>query len=181
MPYNKKWDKGYASKANGNFRSGAFTPKKPVRSFRDLEIYQKTIECAVLISKDIVPHLDGSVKGKGRIKGDEKYIFAERLLDCAMSVPLLVAESHSLRFADFALGVGYLEKAMAGCNKMIVYLEHVKGLYGTKFDMGLLDDIIGRYANARIKMFRLEKSWKKFRTEYADEKTGKGKGDFKYS
>src|SRR3989344_5777812 len=60
-----------------------------------------------------------------------KYPYAERMTDCAMAVPLLVAEAHSLRFADFALGVGYLEK-----------------------------------------------SWKKFRTEYADDKTGKGKGDF---
>lgn len=101
-------------------------------------------------------------------------------MDSAMSVPLLVAESHSLRFADFVLGIGYLEKAMAGCNKIIVYLEHVKGLYGAKFDMGLIEDVILRYANTRIKMFRLEKSWKKFRTEYGDEKTGKGKGDFKY-
>ena len=147
----------------------SFTPKKPVRTFRDLEIYQKTIECAVLISKDIMPHL---VR--------QKYLYAEKLMDSAMSVPLSVAESHSLRFADFALGVGYLEKAMAGCNKMIVYLEHIKGLYGSKFDMGFLDDIIGRYAESRTKMFHLEKSWKRFRTEYSDEKMGKGKGDFKY-
>ena len=161
-----------------------FTPKKPVRSFRDLEVYQKTIECAVLMSKDVIPHL---VR--------QKYLYAERLMDSAMSVPLLVAESHSLRFADFALGVGYLEKAMAGCNKMIVYLEHIKGLYGSKFDRlatgvagtkskslepDFLDDLIGRYAESRTKMFRLEKSWKKFRTEYNDKETGKGKGDFKY-
>ncbi len=146
-----------------------FTPKKPVRSFRDLEIYQKTIECAVLISKDLMPHL---VR--------QKYLYAEKMMDSAMSVPLLVAESHSLRFADFALGVGYLEKAMAGSNKMIVYLEHIKGLYGSKFDTGLIDDLILRYATSRIKMFRLEKSWKKFRTEYKDEEGGKGKGDFKY-
>lgn len=146
-----------------------FTPRKPVKTFRDLEIYQKTIECAVLISKDILPHL---VK--------QKYQYAERLTDCAMSVPLLVAESHSLRFADFALGVGYLEKAMASANKMVVYLEHAKGLYGAKLDCALIDDIIGRYALARTKMFHLEKSWKRFRTEYGDETSGKGKGSFKY-
>src|SRR3989338_8645314 len=161
---NGKWEKGYASRARSKFGSGAFTPKKPVRSFRDLEIYQKTIECAVLIYKDLMPHL-----------GRQKYLYAEKLMDSAMSVPLLVAESHSLRFADFALGVGYLEKAMAASNKMIVYLEHTKGLYGSKVDAGLIDDIIGRYADTRTKMFRLEKSWKIFRTEYADDKTGKGK------
>ncbi len=156
---NGKWEKGYASRAKGKFGNGTFTPKKPVRSFRDLEIYQKTIECAVLISKDIMPHLM-----------KQKYSYAERLMDCAMSVPLLVAESHSLRFADFALGVGYLEKAMAGCNKMIVYLEHVKGLYGSKFDTGLIDDIISRYAVSRIKMFHLEKSWKKFMNQDKENK-----------
>jgi len=151
------------------YKKYSFTPKKPVKSFRDLEIYQKTIECAVLISKDLIPQL-----------AKQKYPYVERFMDCALSVPLLIAESHSLRFADFALGVGYLEKAMSASNKMIVYLEHVKGLYGSKFDIGLLDDIIDRYAGARIKMFRLEKSWKKFRTEYGDDKEKKGIGGFKY-
>ena len=53
-------------------------------------------------------------------------------------------------------------------------------MYGSKFDMGLVDDIIGRYAESRHKMFRLEKSWKKFRTEYGDKDAGKGMGNFKY-
>ncbi|MFY9462054.1 MAG: hypothetical protein WAP51_02540 [Candidatus Sungiibacteriota bacterium] len=147
----------------------SFTPRKPVRTFRDLEIYQKTIECAVLISKNIAPTL---------IK--LKYPYSERLADCALSVPLFIAESHSLRFADFALGVGYLEKAMAASNKMVVYLEHAKGLYGSKLDQSLIEDIIGRYAVCRVKMFHLEKSWKRFRSEYADDKEKKGTGGFKY-
>lgn len=150
-------------------KSFTFTPKKPVRTFRDLEIYQKTIECAVLISKNILPKL-----------AKLKYSYAERAEECALAVPLLVAEAHSLRFADFALGVGYLEKAMSASNKMTVYLEHAKGLYGSKLDVDLIDDIAGRYAEARIKMFRLEKSWKRFRAEYNDTDSGKGKGDFKY-
>ena len=146
-----------------------FIPKKPVRTFRDLEVYQKTVECAVLISKDVIPQL---------LK--HKYSYTERLGDCALAVPLQIAEAHSVRFADFALGVGYLEKAMSGSNKMVVYLEHAKGLYGSKLDIELIDDLTGRYADARIKMFRLEKSWKRFRSEYQDEERGIGKGDFKY-
>ena len=101
-----------------------FTPRKPVRTFRDLEVYQKTIECSVLVSKNIQPKLT-------RLK----YLYAERTGECALAIPLLIAEAHSLRFADFALGVGYLEKAMSACNKMIVYLEHAKGLYGSKIDV----------------------------------------------
>lgn len=151
------------------YKRKAFVPKKPVRTFRDLEIYQKTIECAVLITKDVMPQL-----------ARHKYPYAERLGECALSVPLLAAESHSLRFADFPLAVGFLEKAMSASNKAVVYLEHAKGLYGSKFDMGLIDDIIGRNADARIKMFRLEKSWKRFRSEYGDKDVGKGAGGLSY-
>ncbi|OIO29543.1 hypothetical protein COX93_01905 [Candidatus Nomurabacteria bacterium CG_4_10_14_0_2_um_filter_30_12] len=174
----KKWDKtrneyvgGY--KPSGNFGAGTykktFTPKRPVKTFRDLDVYQKPIECAVLISKNIVPTL---VK--------LKYAYTERLMDCSLAVPLFVAESHSLRFADFALGVGYLEKAMSTSNKMVVYLEHILGLYGSKIDQNLIEDLIGRYTESRTKMFHLEKSWKRFRTEYGDEKEKKGAGGFKY-
>jgi hypothetical protein len=146
-----------------------FTPRKPVKTFRDLDVYQGAIECAVLISKNIVPNL-----------GKFNYAYVERIMDCALSVPLLVAEAHSLRFADFSLGVGYLEKAMASANKMIVFLEHIKGIYGAKLDQTLIEDIIGRYAGGRIKMFHLEKSWRRFRDQYGDDKNKKGEGNFKY-
>lgn len=172
----KKWDKtrneytgGYKPSGNFDICKRTFTPKRPVKTFRDLDVYQKPMECAVLISKNITPVL---------IK--LKYSYVERLTDCALAVPLFVAESHSLRFADFALGVGYLEKAMSATNKMVVYLEHALGLYGSKLDQSLIEDIIGRYADSRIKMFHLEKSWKRFRTEYGDEKEKKGAGGFKY-
>ncbi len=158
------------------YHKKSFTPKKPVKTFRNLDVYQGTIECAVLISKNIQPVL---VK--------LKYEYTERLVNCALSVPLSVAESHSLRFADFALGVSYLEKAMSTVNKMVVYLEHAMGIYGSKLDQSLIEDIIGRYTTARVKMFHLEKSWKRFRTEYGDDKNlpdgrtiGKGNGGFKY-
>jgi|GEM_PF-605347 hypothetical protein len=168
----------YARKAPATSRSGStyrpqyaqraprqFSPKKAVKSFRDLDVYQKTIECAVLVTKDISPQLER-----------QKYAFTERVRDGSLAVPLCVAQAHSIRFADFPLGLGYLEKAMAGCNKMIVYLEHIRGLYGEKFDQGLVEDLIGRYADARTKMFHLEKSWKKFRSEYTDGMRGNGVG-----
>jgi hypothetical protein len=156
----------YYQNQNKNFKQ--FTPKKPVRSFRDLDIYQKTLECAVIIIKDIKPKLT-------RLK----YDFLDNMINCAMSVPLFIGEAHSLRFASFDGGVALLEKSMAGCNKMIVYLEEMKGVYGAKIDAGLVDDLIGRYADSRTKSFHLEKSWKRFR---ADEVAGviKPKTSFKY-
>ena len=142
----------YASRAGGKFGSGAFTPKKPVKTFRDLDIYQRTLECAVVVVKNIRPKLVTL-----------KYPFLEGLMDCTMTVPLSIGEAHSIRFGDFTKGLALLEKAMSGCNKMIIYLEHIKGMYGSKMDNCLLDEIVARYAESRTKAFHLECSWKKWR------------------
>lgn len=146
-----------------------FTPRKPVRSFRDLEIYQKALECSVLIVKDLVPVLKKL-----------NYSFEENMVNCAMSISLFIGEAHSLRFASFEGGIMLLEKSMAGCNKMIVYLEQMKGIYGSKIDVGLVDDLINRYADTRIKSFHLEKSWRRFKNEHIDDRAGKTENKFKY-
>src|SRR3989344_6800243 len=130
-----------------------FTPRKPVRTFRDLEVYQTTLGCSVIMAKDIKPKLV-------RLKFD----FVDNMTQCSMFIPLHISEAHSIRFGDHKAGLLLLERAMAGCNKMIVYLEQAKGIYGSKIGVNsdLLDDIIKRYADVRTKIFRLEKSWQKW-------------------
>ncbi|KKW09484.1 MAG: hypothetical protein UY44_C0001G0049 [Candidatus Kaiserbacteria bacterium GW2011_GWA2_49_19] len=129
-----------------------FQPKKPIRSFRDLEVYQKTLECAVIFSTDIKPQL-----------AKLNYDLLEGMTNCALSLPLYIAESHGMRFSDFKLAVATLEKAMQGCNKMVVYLEQSAGIYAGKIPTDMLLDISRRYMDVRGKMWRLEKSWQKFR------------------
>lgn len=128
-----------------------FTPKKPVKTFRDLDIYQKTLGCSVIAVKNIRPKL-----------ATLKYPFMEGFVNCAMTIPLSIGEAHSIRFGNFTAGINLIEKAMSGCNKMVIYLEHIKGMYGAKVDIGLIDDLIGRYAESRTKTFHLELSWKKW-------------------
>ena len=135
---------------NQNYRTG-YAVKKIVRSFRDLEVYQKTLECSIIVVKDVKPKL-------ARLR----FPFAAGITDCALSVPLFIGEGHSIRFGDHKTGLLLLEKAMVGCNKMVIYLEMAKGLYGSKIDGDLVDDLIRRYAEVRIKIFRLEKSWQRW-------------------
>ena len=129
-----------------------FQPKKPIKSFRDLEVYQKTLECAVIFSTDIKPQL-----------AKQKYDLLEGMTNCALSIPFYIAESHGMRFSDFKLAVATIEKAMQGCNKMVVYLEQAAGIYAGKIPTDMLLDISRRYMDVRGKMWRLEKSWQKFR------------------
>jgi len=128
-----------------------FSPKRPVYTFRDLEIYQKTIAASVLIVKELELKLKKL-----------KYPFTETFVNCSMLVPLQIGEAHSLRFGDHALAISLLEKAMAGCNKMVIYLEQIQGIYGSKLDHDQLDSLIKQYAETRGKIFRLEKAWQKF-------------------
>jgi len=43
-----------------------------------------------------------------------------------------------------------------------IYLEQIKGIYGSKLDFDLIEDLIKKYAETRTKIFRLEKAWQKF-------------------
>lgn len=140
-----------ATRRYGAGWSTKFTPKKAVKSFRDLEVYQKTIECSVIIDKDIVPALE-------KVKSE----MASDLSKNALAIPLYISEGHSLRFADFGLALGYIEKALSGCNRVSVYLDHVKGVYGEKVKADLVEDLINRYFFVRQKIFHLEQSWKKY-------------------
>jgi len=128
-----------------------FSVKKPVFTFRDLEVYQKTMEASVAVVKNLKTKLT-----------QLKYPFVEGMIQCSMSTPLFIGEAHSIRFGDHPRAILLLENAMAGCNKMIIYLEQARGIYGSKLDFDLIEDLIKKYADVRTKIFRLEKAWQKF-------------------
>lgn len=88
-----------------------YSVKKPVFTFRDLEVYQKTMEASVVVVKNLKSKLT-----------QLRYPFVEGAVQCSMSIPLYIGEAHSIRFGDHPRGILLLENAMAGCNKMIIYL-----------------------------------------------------------
>ncbi|MDP2638629.1 MAG: hypothetical protein Q8P06_00440 [Candidatus Azambacteria bacterium] len=128
-----------------------FSVKKPVHSFRDLEVYQRMMEASVAVVKNLKAKLT-----------QLRYPFVEGMTQCSMSIPLFIGEAHSIRFGDHPRGILLLEKAMADCNKMIIYLEQARGIYGSKLDFDLIEDLIKKYADTRTKIFRLERAWQKF-------------------
>ena len=147
----KNGNKGYGTGAQRVLVQFRHRVAKPVFTFRDLEVYQKTMEASVIIIKNL----------KSKLK-TLKYDFTDNLVSCATAIPLRIGEAHSLRFGDHKRAILLLEYAMAECNKAIIYLEQIKGIYGSKLDQDLIDDLIRRYADARGKIFRLEKAWQKF-------------------
>lgn len=150
-------NQGRASqKLGSNFGSGRarFYPKNPVRSFHDLEVYQKTSQASTDVMKKIMPKIS------------EKYPMAGKMVSCTLSIPNLIAEAHSRRFEDEKGGLKLLDESMAECNKMVVYLEQVRDIYGGEVDRNVCEELIKTYIYAREKIFRLYKAWKNFQEEH---------------
>ena len=104
-----------------NYKPGFkhFTPKKPVRSFRDLEVYQKTLECSVLIDKDILSALEKSKYGRIIRDAIKKFNESRSLIPIEMSLyryllgkSMLLQHQHPLS-VDIILGYMFAKEIEA--------------------------------------------------------------------
>ncbi|NCN42683.1 hypothetical protein GW916_15710 [bacterium] len=92
-----------------------FTPKRPVKSFLDLDVYQRSLAVCVAVVKNI--------------SGQQE------LHDLVLAIPRLIATAHSLRFSDHARAIAVLEDCMLKCNLAVVYLEQYRDLYQPSADI----------------------------------------------
>lgn len=149
-----------------------FVPKRPVKSFLDLEVYQKSLEAAVFVSKYVV--LSRPVSGVEIVAEDKaeklevkainypaELIF-KGMLPCALGLPHLIAEAHSLRFGSSQNCLVLLERAMLYCNKMVVYLEEARDIAQTGLSCEKFQELIKKYLYIRQKILNLQRSWKKY-------------------
>lgn len=136
---------------NYQYKKSRFRPRKPVRSFRDLEVYQKALEGAVAVAKNILPILK-----------EVDYPLRDEMVECSLEIPRYIAEAHSNRFESKALAFPLLDRAMTGCNKMVVYLEQIRDIYSDKVEKILIEELIRKYVYNRRKIFNLYKAWKRF-------------------
>ncbi len=136
---------------NTTYKKSAFRVKKPIRSFRDLEVYQRANEAATEIITKIVPLLG---EGNSPIK--------DKLVECCLKIPESIAIAHSHRF-EKGDELNILEDALEGCNKAVVYLEQARDIYIKDIEgRAVCEDLIKRYILERRKIFNLYKAWQKF-------------------
>jgi hypothetical protein len=165
MPYDN-------SKYNNYPRSGggSYSPKKPVKTFQDLEIYQKALEASVAVANSLIK--------KEKIKKNTQEVEAAELikhnmLPCALGLPHLIAEAHSYRFGAGTDCLVLLEKTMVNCNKMVVYLEQVRDICQIDREHEWFEELIKKYLYIRRKTLNLQRVWKKY-IEHPDGNFGFG-------
>lgn len=122
-----------------------FTPKRPIKSFQDLEIYQKLLGVSVGVAK--------------RIKN-------EKTVSSSLDLPVKIATAHSYRFSDKTKAIAILEEVMLGCNLLIVYLEQYRDIENTDIEIEFFEEQITSLLSTRWKTMHLARSWEKFSQTY---------------
>ena len=127
-----------------------YYPKGPVKSFQDLEVYQKLLSVSVAIAK--------------RIK-------SEKIVDMALDLPVKIATAHSLRFGDQTKAIYALEEVMLNCNLLVVFLEQYRDIKNTstkgqtKIEAEFFEEQIKSLLTVRMRVLHLQRSWQKFAKE----------------
>jgi len=125
--------------------------KKTIRSFQDMEVYQRLYRAMLIVLKEIVP----------RLPDEEKYDLKDQLRRCCKSSPALVAEGFAKRYQQ-RNWKKYLEDASGECNEMLHHLSVCVDVYGTNVNPKLCKQLIESYDIANRQLYRLRESWKDF-------------------
>lgn len=123
--------------------------KKPIKSFRDLEVYKTTYEACLIVHKEILP----------KLPIEEKYDLRDQLSRSTKAAPRLIAEGYGKRHQRFGFQK-YLDDAIAECNESIVGLEQCRDIYS--IDRELCEKLIDMYDKSARQLFRLAQAWDSF-------------------
>jgi len=158
-------------------------PKKPVKTFQDLDVYRLALEANVFIvrsfadidrSSDKLSQGDKKQSRKGTVSKEMAISASERgnigigtvildtLINCACSIPHLIAEAHSFRFGSQKECLILLEKVMLNCNKMVVYLDQTRDICATGVTVEKFEELQKKYLLIRRKVLNLQRSWQKY-------------------
>jgi len=201
------YNKNYTNYRN---KYSSYTPKKAVKNFRDLEVYQKSLEGSVFVCSEVVNFLEASRPHPDIEKADVKHPNADivspdvkksqkgtegqkglvatsgnfgsgmlgsgtvdynqviensiikNMLQCALSIPHLIAESHSKRFGSETECLSILDEVMLKCNKMVAYLEQTRDILNTGIETDRFEEEIKKYFHVRQKVLNLQRVWRKY-------------------
>lgn len=129
--------------------------KKGIKSFQDLEVYQRLYRLMIIVLKDVVP----------KLPDEEKYDLKDQLRRCCKGAPSLVAEGFAKRYQPKAWKK-YLEDAMGECNEMIHHLSVCKDIYPQYVPKELCEQLIKEYDISNRQLYRLHESWQDFHQKY---------------
>jgi four helix bundle protein len=122
------------------------TGKRAIRTYTDLDVYQRSLNAAKEILTRVIP----------RLPAVEKFDLADQLRRCCKSIPALIAEGYAKKHQPKAFKK-YLEDGLGESNEMSVHLVFCRDVYGA--EKGLCDRLIAEYEIIGKQLFALRRNW----------------------
>lgn len=163
-----------------NYYKKPYNPKKAVKHFTDLDVYQKALEAAVF-TVAILEAFYCSVGGQGQKgtknsmsdgtgskmsgnigNGTVKEYIIKNMSALALAIPHQIAEAHSKRFGSSDECLLILDKVMLGCNRMVVYLDQTRDICQTGLELSQFEEQTEKYFFIRRKVLNLQRVWRKY-------------------
>lgn len=144
----ENYKQNYGQKYKSNPES--YRVKSPVKSFRDLEVYQKTIQLyAEIISLEFL-NKKSAEKDKEQIK------------EIAESIPKLIAESYGDKFDSKPLANQKLTEAITLTTNIITKIDILREQHKeSQENKEILDKLLTNYQRQKLKILNLRKAWQR--------------------
>ena len=126
------------------FNRNNFRVRSPIKSFRDLEVYQTTIKLSnALLELDFL---------------DEK----QEIKKISESIPRLIAESYGDKFDSIEIAEQKLDEAITLITNIITKLDILREKFlEVKEKKEVLDKLIIKYGYQKLKVLNLKRAWKR--------------------
>lgn len=125
--------------------------RMPIKSFRDLLVYQNLYKAMKIVLIEIIP----------KLPVEEKYNLSDQLRRCCQAGPALVAEGFAKRFQKRQWDK-YLNDAIGESNEMSHHLSVCIDIYPNYVDAELCKKVIDIYDICGKQLTRLGQAWKNF-------------------
>lgn len=125
--------------------------RRPIKSFRDLQIYQNLYNAMLLVLTKVTPTLPQ----------EERYDLKDQMNRACKAGPALIAEGFAKRYQK-RNWQKYLDDAIGECNEMIHHLSVCIDAYPKFVDVNLCKRLIDTYDMSCKQITNLRKVWKNF-------------------
>ena len=126
-----------------------FRVRTPVRTFRDLEVYQESTKLAAEIFNFKIPR-----KYREKISTE-----VQTLKQMSKAVPKLIVESYNDKFSDFRVADKKMEIAAQTINLIIAKLDFLSAFIEDVEFRKCLSGILKRYQRVKFKIINLKRAW----------------------
>lgn len=123
--------------------------RNPIRSYKDLDIFNNSYNASIDVMKNIA----------FKLPKEEQNDLANQLRRSSKAIPRLIAEGYSKKHQNRGFQK-YLDDALAESNETIVSLHHVLDLYPNYVNPQLCENLINIYETLSRQIYVLCKKWK---------------------